>query len=711
MQLNGADRALQLEKFRRMTGERRLFVQSFPSRLFRIIHTADAGAMESMLDILETEQAEAIFFGVNPMREGVKDAPRNEDIERRCSLFLDVDHPDHHKNTPATEEGKRIAYATFDQINVFLRARGWPAPIKIDSGNGPHGYWQIDLPNDQVSAALVAGWLAVLKLKFGPLVDTANSDARRLGRVPGTWNRRGEETRDRPYRQCRFVEFPEHGKLVTTVMIQAVINEIDAEQNTRKSEQGDFSQTAKGDGMRPGDDYNRRANWRDILEPIGFKIDKEAGKTFHWTRPGKDSGTSATTGHCNGETSGELLYLFTPNAPPFNVNTAYSKFSAYTLLNHGGDYSAAAKALAQEGYGIWPRAKKNDAPSTRPIQVQNVQLIATDGRKTKGGKLVVTVAIMKGGSQVDVLTVSSASSSRHATAKDIAKYIEAPEMLKIDMALGQVMTVAAELAQRARGREGDTVREIVARLVTTEFAPAYRTPGGFFSESKGREIRRQDLLAYTPSKLIDTAANGCDAPIRDDGEVNRASLLCAIKAELEILYADLVSSLPVATGANLQEHSAAAREFRNAMVKVLTTPKTWTASPEGSAQRASLISRAVEQVRGCRAIGNTPGWIKVISACNLWWRTCTFPDGETRPLLALRWELCHQIGVFVSGVSDQESLVSLGVRYGVIDPNPPKAAKVNHGNVRIAVLRGDFVAPLLAVGDNRPMLDADEVGQ
>ena len=69
--------------------------------------------------------------------------------------------------------------------------------------------------------------------------------------------------------------------------------------------------------IKPGDDFNRRANWGDILEPVGYKIDHTKGDTIYWTRPGKDSGTSATTGYCSNETSGNLLRVFTSNAPPF----------------------------------------------------------------------------------------------------------------------------------------------------------------------------------------------------------------------------------------------------------------------------------------------------------------------------------------------------------------------------------------------------------
>jgi hypothetical protein len=58
-------------------------------------------------------------------------------------------------------------------------------------------------------------------------------------------------------------------------------------------------------------------------------------------------GTSATTDYAGSE----LLHVFSSNAAPFDQDTAYTKFHAFALLEHDGDFRAAARALAREGYG------------------------------------------------------------------------------------------------------------------------------------------------------------------------------------------------------------------------------------------------------------------------------------------------------------------------------------------------------------------------
>lgn len=108
------------------------------------------------------------------------------------------------------------------------------------------------------------------------------------------------------------------------------------------------SSDAKGD--RPGDDYNRRAEWSGILEPHGWKVDRTSGDVTYWTRPGKTRGVSATTGKCSTEGSGDLLYVFTGNSE-FEQDAAYSKFAALAILEHAGDFGAAATRVRRDGYG------------------------------------------------------------------------------------------------------------------------------------------------------------------------------------------------------------------------------------------------------------------------------------------------------------------------------------------------------------------------
>lgn len=112
-----------------------------------------------------------------------------------------------------------------------------------------------------------------------------------------------------------------------------------------------------GGELRPGDDFNMRAEWRPLLERAGWKVIRQRGEVIHWQRPGKDgNGISGTTGHC-----GDKLYVFSSNAHPFTSGRTCSKFWAYALLEHGGNFANAARQARKEGYGS-PRKKnkRND---------------------------------------------------------------------------------------------------------------------------------------------------------------------------------------------------------------------------------------------------------------------------------------------------------------------------------------------------------------
>lgn len=106
-----------------------------------------------------------------------------------------------------------------------------------------------------------------------------------------------------------------------------------------------------GEDGRPGDEFNARSSWEEILLPHGWtRGHTDADGTTYWTRPGKDphDGISATTRPDGG------LFVFT-TATEFDssleTRKAYSKFYVFAVYNHGGDLAAAARDLAGRGYG------------------------------------------------------------------------------------------------------------------------------------------------------------------------------------------------------------------------------------------------------------------------------------------------------------------------------------------------------------------------
>ena len=103
----------------------------------------------------------------------------------------------------------------------------------------------------------------------------------------------------------------------------------------------------KHDGvLTPGDDYNLRTTWEELLLPLGWSVVYRKSEATIWRRPGKAEGISATT-NFNGN---DKFYVFSTSTQ-FEAETSYSKFAFYATIKHGGDFKAAANDLRNQGYG------------------------------------------------------------------------------------------------------------------------------------------------------------------------------------------------------------------------------------------------------------------------------------------------------------------------------------------------------------------------
>lgn len=88
---------------------------------------------------------------------------------------------------------------------------------------------------------------------------------------------------------------------------------------------------------RPGDRFNREGDIRPVLVASGWRLWRP-GDNESWTRPGKSEGGSATF-------NGNCFFVHSSSAPPFEPGKGYSKFAVLALLEHGGDFTKAARAV------------------------------------------------------------------------------------------------------------------------------------------------------------------------------------------------------------------------------------------------------------------------------------------------------------------------------------------------------------------------------
>jgi hypothetical protein len=105
--------------------------------------------------------------------------------------------------------------------------------------------------------------------------------------------------------------------------------------------------------IRPGDDFNAKADWRELLEAQGWTFVNTQGERTYWRRPGKDRGISA----CTNWEGKDYFYCFSTSTD-LEPEKPIDKMGFHARTMHGGDFKAAIKALAKAGYGISNKPSK-----------------------------------------------------------------------------------------------------------------------------------------------------------------------------------------------------------------------------------------------------------------------------------------------------------------------------------------------------------------
>jgi hypothetical protein len=160
----------------------------------------------------ELATGSGMYFMMNPVRPDLKGAAKNKDILERYWFLVDVDSVRVKKDDPATDAEKLEAANLAHLVRLDLKSRGCPDPIVVDSGNGYQLFYRVSLPNDDLAhkwVSLALKRLADIYNTAGAEIDLSVHNAGRLARLPGTWNRKGESTSDRPHRLARLEVIPD----------------------------------------------------------------------------------------------------------------------------------------------------------------------------------------------------------------------------------------------------------------------------------------------------------------------------------------------------------------------------------------------------------------------------------------------------------------------------------------------------------------------
>jgi hypothetical protein len=197
-------------------------IQGLPSGRWRICKGDDWPAILAAATELGDEKG--AYFSLNPCPPDLTKAIHAGDMLRRRWLLLDID-PRRPPDTNSTEKEKATAWAVTERVQAFLGGWGWPGPIVVDSGNGYHLLYRIDLPNDDAARVLLPRLIRALAARFDTkkvILDPKVHNANRISKLPGTWASKGPHSAQRPHRLCRIKTAPATVQVVAREQLQAV---------------------------------------------------------------------------------------------------------------------------------------------------------------------------------------------------------------------------------------------------------------------------------------------------------------------------------------------------------------------------------------------------------------------------------------------------------------------------------------------------------
>lgn len=328
----------------------------------------------------------SVWFGVHPMAaRPALGRGRKSDITGVLCLPADLDD----KSLDLSAQAFVVR-----ALSELLAVDGTPTPpvAIVNSGGGRQPYWAIERVDRDTGEELLDRWKLVVQHLASsqlnapdadhsePWPGSADSvfDLPRVLRVPGPLNLKPEYGAGAPtsvhFPAGPVVEDPndpDYGRRrrldLGTAWKALAGYDLPQPEAVPLGARGETPDVAPGTGT-PLDDFEARTDWSEILEAAGAKFDhRDSDGTIYWTRPGKASGVSATTGYARDR---DRLYVHTSNWPPFEQHGLYTKQGAWALLNgfilsgDRPDMGAAARHLASKGYGGRRQDWTSDASSS-----------------------------------------------------------------------------------------------------------------------------------------------------------------------------------------------------------------------------------------------------------------------------------------------------------------------------------------------------------
>lgn len=125
----------------------------------------------------------------------------------------------------STDEELSYAKKKANEIYAYLRGEGFESPIVGVSGSGVHLLYRVALKNNEERRQLVKNFLDALGLMFSDdrvKIDSTVGNPSRISRLFYTYNKKGSNTKERPWRMAHFVKIPDEIKPTEATYIERI---------------------------------------------------------------------------------------------------------------------------------------------------------------------------------------------------------------------------------------------------------------------------------------------------------------------------------------------------------------------------------------------------------------------------------------------------------------------------------------------------------
>jgi len=196
----------------------------------KVTRSADRSSIATAASSWDAEGAKGIYVVMNPFSEVTGRAVKDEEVTAREWLLIDIDAV-RESGTSSTKQELRATLDVAVSICRFLGGLGWPRPFIVESGNGCHLMWRVDLGITEEETSLIKRCLEALAWKFdteAATIDQSVFNLSRIWRLPGTVSRKGDESTEvRPWRRARIRKVSPPDALVEREQLQQLADSID----------------------------------------------------------------------------------------------------------------------------------------------------------------------------------------------------------------------------------------------------------------------------------------------------------------------------------------------------------------------------------------------------------------------------------------------------------------------------------------------------